>query len=94
MRFSDALNTVSEEGFGLILEVGPARVLSVLTRQQGLKNPMVSVPSLDIESGKSEYHAVLKAMGQLWLNGIEPDWNIFYKSQCRNRITLPAYAFV
>ena len=93
VRFSEAVTTLSEQGFGLALESGPGRVLSTLARQQGIQNPIVTIPSLDPEEGKSELHSILKALGQLWLNGMDPDWESFYREQKRKRITLPGYAF-
>jgi len=93
VRFAEAVQTLSDEGFQLVLETGPGRVLSTLTRQQGIKNPLVAIPSLDPEEGKSETHSVLKALGQLWMNGMEPDWEAFHTGRKRNRVPLPGYAY-
>src|SRR5690606_4870730 len=39
-------------------------------------------------------HAILKVLGQLWLNGIEPDWNAVYQDETRQKLfDLPTYAF-
>jgi amino acid adenylation domain-containing protein len=93
VRFSQAIQTVSEEGFHGMLETGPGRVLSTLVRQQGIKKQITAIASLDLEEGKTAMHSVLKALGQLWIHGIDPDWDAFYSGQKFTRLSLPAYAF-
>jgi amino acid adenylation domain-containing protein len=93
VRFSDAINTLLDNGSRLMLEVGPGKVASVLARQHRTKFAATAISSLDADEGASQYQAILKALGQLWLNGIEPDWNAFYTGQQRRRLELPAYAF-
>src|ERR1700676_4369003 len=36
---------------------------------------------------------MLKAAGQLWMYGIDPDWEAFYGQHKRERIKIPTYAF-
>jgi amino acid adenylation domain-containing protein len=93
VRFSDAVTTLLENGNRLMLEVGPGKVTSVLVRQHRAKKPVAVISSLDTDESTSPYQAILKALGQLWLNGIEPDWKAFYSGQQRRRLDLPAYAF-
>lgn len=93
VRFSDAVTTLLDNGNRLMLEVGPGKVTSVLVRQHRHARPATVVSSLDAEEGGSQYRAVLKALGQLWLNGIQPDWKAFYNGQQRRKIELPGYAF-
>jgi glutamate-1-semialdehyde aminotransferase/acyl carrier protein len=93
VRFADAVATLLEEDNKLILETGPKNVTASLIRQQAAKKISVSIPSLDISDGQSESYSILKAVGQLWLNGIEIDWNLFYAGQERIKLNLPTYAF-
>ncbi|HEY4335896.1 MAG TPA: aminotransferase class III-fold pyridoxal phosphate-dependent enzyme, partial [Puia sp.] len=93
VRFSDAVTTLIDNGNRLMLEVGPGKVTSMLVRQHRMTKPATAVSSLNIEEGGSQYHAILNALGQLWLNGIEPDWKSFYSGQHRRRQDLPGYAF-
>ncbi len=93
VRFSDAVKCISEKGNLLMLESGPGRVLTSLVRHQGIKKNITAIASLDGEDGKSNWHSLLHAMGQLWMNGIEPDWQLFYKDQKRVVIPIPSYAF-
>ncbi|HLZ85960.1 MAG TPA: aminotransferase class III-fold pyridoxal phosphate-dependent enzyme, partial [Puia sp.] len=91
--FSDAITTLLDNGNRLMLEVGPGKVASVLVRQHRTAKPAIAISSLDAEEGTSQYHAILKALGQLWLNGIRPDWKAFYTGRQHRRLDLPAYAF-
>jgi amino acid adenylation domain-containing protein len=93
VRFSDAVTTLLENGNRLMLEVGPGKVTSVLVRQHRTTKPVTAISSLDTDESTSQYQSILKALGQLWLKGIEPDWKAFYSGQQRRRLDLPAYAF-
>lgn len=92
VRFADAVDTLAEDKGRLFLEVGPGRTLATLTAQQTVENPVATVAGIENSDDVSEYQSVLKALGQLWLNGIEPNWNAFYTDK-RKRLRLPPYAF-
>ncbi|MBC8155098.1 MAG: aminotransferase class III-fold pyridoxal phosphate-dependent enzyme, partial [Bacteroidetes bacterium] len=78
----------------LLLEVGPGNVTSTLARQHPSSRQVPILTSLEIEKGaKTDHQALLKTLGQLWLSGLEPDWNAFYGHQRRRRVELPTYAF-
>ncbi|WP_324672448.1 polyketide synthase [Hymenobacter sp. GOD-10R] len=94
VRFADALETVLAQESPLLLEVGPGNVTATLARQQAGTRPVVVLASLAAPKGaQAEYQTILKTLGQLWLNGVEPDWHAFYADQTRKRILLPTYAF-
>jgi glutamate-1-semialdehyde aminotransferase/malonyl CoA-acyl carrier protein transacylase len=93
VRFADAVDTLQETEGRILLEVGPGAVLATLSRQQ-ISNKSTSVISgFEKNETSTEYYSVLRALGQLWLNGIEPDWKAFYHGQKRSKLNLPAYAF-
>ncbi|WP_454801973.1 amino acid adenylation domain-containing protein [Mucilaginibacter phyllosphaerae] len=92
VRFADAIDTLAEEAGRLYLEVGPGRTLATLTAQQTAENPVATVAGIDMANNQTEYQSVIKAVGQLWLNGIELNWKTFYGGG-RKRLDLPAYAF-
>lgn len=93
--FGTAVQNLIDDGHSLFLELGPANSASTLTRQQAAGKPVTVISTLDkAETGDASYQSVLRALGQLWLNGIEPDWKLFYKYETRRRLTdLPTYAF-
>jgi amino acid adenylation domain-containing protein len=93
--FGTAMQELIDEGHTLFLELGPANSASTLTRQQAAGKPINVISTLDkAETGDASYQSILKALGQLWQNGIEPDWKLFYKDETRRRLAdLPTYAF-
>lgn len=93
VRFADAVKTLLEEENKVFLEGGPRNVTSTLVRQQAGKKSVVTIASLDVSDGSSEYYAIMRALGQLWLNGVDVDWKSFYKGQQRLKLSLPTYAF-
>lgn len=94
VRFSDAMETALEMENIVFLEVGPGRALTTLSQQKKKAKTATSIPSL-VAPGETEnsYHTVLSALGQLWLKGLEPNWEAFYEGQTRIKLSLPAYVF-
>jgi amino acid adenylation domain-containing protein len=92
VRFADAIDTLAEDKGRLFLEVGPGRTLATLTAQQTADEPVATVAGIENSNDVPEYQSVLKALGQLWLNGVEPNWATFYNGK-RKRLRLPSYAF-
>ena len=79
----------------LLLELGPRNTATTLARQQS-SDPKTqkAIPSLgDTATNGGEWTNILNAIGQLWLNGIDINWNNFYAFEKRNRIALPGYPF-
>src|SRR5690606_19359500 len=73
---------------------GPRSNSAVLIRQQVQNGRITAISSLELTDARHEFHSLLKAVGQLWTNGILISWDDFYKNQ--NRISLhnaPNYAF-
>ncbi|MBM1105825.1 amino acid adenylation domain-containing protein [Aurantibacter crassamenti] len=92
--FSNAMDTILALDDVLLLEVGPGKALTTLARQKKAAKSKPIISSLPIpKEDQSAYHNVLNALGQLWLNGLEPDWQAFYKEQVQQKIVLPSYAF-
>ncbi|GAB3641454.1 amino acid adenylation domain-containing protein [Spirosoma arcticum] len=93
VRFADALDFIFGLNQPLLLEVGPGNGATTFSRQQAGSRPVTVLTSLDKKGAQTEYESILYALGQTWLNGLEPDWKAFYATQNRNKLTLPTYAF-
>ncbi|WP_295797382.1 polyketide synthase [Mucilaginibacter sp.] len=93
VRFASAVNTLQEDEGRLLLEVGPGIVLATLSRQQITVKTTPIIAGFEKNETLTEYYSVLRALGQLWLNGLEPDWKAFYNNQTRLKLNLPTYAF-
>ena len=76
------------------MEVGPGNTLITLTRQSKKGRTATTLQSLPRPNGKLEDHQVLlMALGNLWANGIEPNWDSYFNKQTRLKLRLPSYAF-
>jgi amino acid adenylation domain-containing protein len=77
------------------LELGPGNAAATFIRQQPAAKNSVVITCLEKPvQGETAYHTLLKAAGQLWLNGLDLDWTAFYVGEQRNRrYDLPVYAF-
>ncbi|MBD1363281.1 amino acid adenylation domain-containing protein [Mucilaginibacter sp. ZT4R22] len=93
VRFADVANLLAEDETRIMLEVGPGNVLSTLVRQQASPKQITAIAGIDSAEGNLPVRSALHALGQLWLNGIDPDWALFYKGQSRQPLNLPTYAF-
>ncbi|QBN20616.1 amino acid adenylation domain-containing protein [Flavobacterium nackdongense] len=94
VRFADATNTLLKLEDILFLEVGPGQTLTALTKQQGAGKIIPAFTSLLLpKNQETEYHSILNTLGELWLQGINPDWDVFYASQNRQKVNLPSYVF-
>src|SRR5690606_32046098 len=92
VNFSAAMETVLDLEDIVMLEVGPGRALTTLSQQKKKSKSATAIASLVIPNeNEHSYHTVLSALGQLWLKGIEPNWNAFYTNENRQKVWLPAY---
>jgi amino acid adenylation domain-containing protein len=94
VRFAHAADTLLKLDDIIFLEVGPGQTLTTLTKQQGVGKIIPAFSSLPLpKNQEDEYKAILNTFGELWLKGINPDWNTFYGQQKRQKIDLPSYVF-
>lgn len=93
VRFADVAALLAEEEGRVMLEVGPGNVLSTLVKQQAAPKQVTTIAGIDNAESHLAYRSVLHALGQLWTNGIDPDWTSFYAGQNRRKLALPTYAF-
>ncbi|TKT78146.1 type I polyketide synthase [Aquamicrobium sp. LC103] len=92
--FSAGVSCLLDLSSPVFLEIGPGSTLTRLLRQQlhdGAR-AVASLPDPDARQADAGRH-VLKALGQLWVAGVEIDWQALHgEGECR-RIGLPTYAF-
>ncbi|QBA63905.1 polyketide synthase [Muriicola soli] len=94
VRFADAMDTILELDNPILLEVGPGQTLVTLSKQKKEGRSLTALASLPKpKKEEGAYPSLLGSLGQLWLNGITPDWSEFYNEQSRISLTLPSYAF-
>lgn len=94
VQFADALDTIIALENPLLLEVGPGHVTATLARQQVGKKPIPVLAGLaNLPDWSTSCQSLLTTLGQLYQNGIEPNWKAFYDGQQRVKVNAPTYAF-
>ena len=94
VRFANAADTLLKLEEPIFIEVGPGQTLTALIKQQGTGKIIPAFVSITLpKNQENEYNTILNSLGELWLRGINPNWNEFYKDQDRQKIELPSYFF-
>lgn len=92
VKFYPGIKQLLDQSPCIFLEVGPGRTLSTLTKQVDPQQTVLSSIRHPKDKG-SDIALILQTLGQLWLAGIDIDWDKFYEKEERNRIPLPSYPF-
>jgi acyl transferase domain-containing protein/thioesterase domain-containing protein len=95
VRFSDSIGLLLKETGWILLEVGPGNVLSTLARQQKgqMKNQAILSSIRHPKEERSDIEFILNTLGELWLNGIDVNWDGLHQNEKRYRVALPTYPF-
>ncbi|MGB2924726.1 MAG: amino acid adenylation domain-containing protein [Limnothrix sp.] len=95
VRFAEGVQTLWERPERVLLEVGPRLTATTLARQQAKDiKKQVAIASLGkTAEDEAEWLAIMQAIGQLWLAGVEINTSIFYADEYRHRVPLPTYPF-
>jgi acyl transferase domain-containing protein len=94
VRFADGIQELLRRGEQVLLEVGPGHTLSALAKPFANQSRQVVISSFgQRQENVAEAAGMLRALGQLWLAGINPDWDGFYAGERRRRTSLPTYPF-
>jgi acyl transferase domain-containing protein/acyl carrier protein len=97
VRFADALNALLDTGEGVLVEAGPARVLTGLARRhpQVRQGHFAAVPSLPQHGGDDAADTVslLTAAAHLWTEGHDIAWERVGQSPLRHRLHMPGYPY-
>lgn len=95
VRFSQGISHVLQVPGRVLLELGPRQTLSVLARQHTGSTAAAAITSAlgDTAGTDAEWRASLTAVGQLWLAGVDINWDTFNDTGNRLQIPLPTYPF-
>ena len=91
VRFTEALATAFAEKDLVLLEVGPGQALAPFARQHPCRGNTPVISTLPTSS--DDLADLMTAVGELWKNGVTPDWSAIFKDQDRARLRLPTYPF-
>ncbi len=99
VQFSGAVTQMwDEDPTRILVELGPRKTLATLSKQHASdpKN-QIAIPTLSNNAeGHAEWTSMLNAVANLWLAGVEVDWDRLTgdgQPIDRQKVTLPTYAF-
>lgn len=95
VRFADGLKQLFDKPERILLEVGPGRTLSSFAKRHPDK-PKAQLTFTSVRPPKesiSDLTLLLKTLGQLWLYGVDIDWEAYYGEDGHSRVPLPTYPF-
>ncbi|MCP4661145.1 MAG: amino acid adenylation domain-containing protein, partial [bacterium] len=97
VRFAEglsALGTGDVAAERVLLEAGPGQTLCALARRHPGLTARAVVPSMrQQQEPQPDQPYLLEALGRLWLQGVEIDWEAVHDGERRRRIALPTYPF-
>ncbi len=94
VRFSEGISTVLQKKKQVLLEVGPGRTLSTLTKQHATASEKTVLSSLHPPKDyQPDVSFLLKTAGQLWATGVSINWSAFHGPAQPSRLPLPTYPF-
>ncbi|CAM2069715.1 Amino acid adenylation domain-containing protein [Sulfidibacter corallicola] len=95
VQFAKSIQMVMETPDLVLLEVGPGRTLTTLTRRQiNRDNPPQLLTSVrHPKEEQSDVDFLMITLGKLWLAGIDIPWEKRFEGERRLRLELPTYPF-
>jgi phthiocerol/phenolphthiocerol synthesis type-I polyketide synthase E len=98
VRFGDGLEELMRRSGLILVEVGPGETLSRLARRRGgrggRRGGQGIISTMRGERGDGDDREYLtRAMGRLWMAGVEIEWKGYYEGERRRRVNLPTYPF-
>ena len=93
--FSKGIENILSKPEQILLEVGPGRTLTSLTKRHSAYNKerLVLTSVRHPKEDKSDVACLRTTLGHLWLAGINIDWLAFYSQEGCYRVPLPTYPF-
>jgi len=95
VNFSKGINFLLNKGDSIFIEIGPGKTLSSFCRQsEGNFGSSTSVSLIKHpKEVKDDNRFLTNALGQIWSQGVDIDWNGYYENEMRNKISIPTYSF-
>ena len=91
VNFAASLNTLAQQGYQVLIELGPQPHLLGMGRHCLPEAEKVWLPSL--RQGYSDWQQLLQSLGELYVRGVPIDWSGFHRDNSGYRIALPTYPF-
>jgi non-ribosomal peptide synthase protein (TIGR01720 family) len=91
--FNEGIAEVLQQPERILLEVGPGRTLTTLTKRQLVSQAVVLTSLRHPQEQISDVAFLLNTLSRLWLSGLQINWAGFYTKEQRRHIPLPTYPF-
>jgi acyl transferase domain-containing protein/acyl carrier protein len=91
VNFAAGMETLSQQGYEIFVEVGGKPILIGMSRQWQLNPHSLWLPSL--RQGQDDWQSMLQTLSKLYLHGAAVDWQGFYQDYRCRRLQLPTYTF-
>lgn len=98
VRFADGVRTLHEQGINIFLEIGPTATLlgmALRVSEEESTAPKGTttcyLPSL--RESQNDWQQMLASLGELYVHGVEIDWDAFHRGYQRRKVVLPTYPF-
>jgi amino acid adenylation domain-containing protein len=95
VRFAEGICTLWTDPDRVLLEVGPRTAATTMARAS-MNDParQCAVATLGGDPGRqADWGSVLRAMGRLWVHGVDIDWAAVHAGTRRRVVSLPPYPF-
>lgn len=96
VRFSEGLTRLLQSSNSIFIEIGPSNALTTMFQQHSDINTNKNIALNVIRHPRQEINDqkhLLQRIGELWLNGIDINWDSYYQEKLPNKISLPGYIF-
>ncbi|MFS1524194.1 SDR family NAD(P)-dependent oxidoreductase [Microbulbifer sp. 2304DJ12-6] len=93
VMFADGVAKLKAQKNIVLMEVGPGQTLTQLTRKQNIDSSRVIPCQGKVMSDYNAERELFTAVGKLWLEKGNIDWDKFYLGQQRKKLSLPSYSF-
>ncbi|MEO2048092.1 MAG: SDR family NAD(P)-dependent oxidoreductase [Pirellulales bacterium] len=91
VRFADGMRQLEKQGVNVFLEVGPHPILTASGRRCLQDAKQLWTPSL--RQGRGDWEQLLKSLSNLYVRGVQVDWQGFDQDYLRRKLALPHYPF-
>ena len=91
--FAETMTTLQEEGYDILIEIGPTPQLLALCRDCWPRSTAMFLPTL--RAKRSAWRQISNNLAELFTLGVDINWQSFFKSQggAKHRVELPNYPF-
>jgi CheY-like chemotaxis protein len=93
VQFAESVNTLSELGCKVLLEVGPQPVLTAMAMRAWPEGPATPKAIASLRKDAPDSRQTIEALAQLYVAGAKPNFHALDDHLSRRKLDLPTYPF-